>query len=304
MIATTAPETGRRLRHGSRALLARRVSACLGARITAALLSAPPRLRLQPTERLLLLRRRTARLGAIVYEVSNTFGERKSYVIPVERDDGGAIVARLRQGDVRLPVHQRGGALRRSASCRPGGASSLVGIVFHDAMAPCSKRVSAGASQLSNWTLAGLVARHPLMTFKVVAGIHIQAARLWLKGVPLVERHVSPAYSFTVVKPTTAAAGPTPCLTTKWPTRRRQSPPDRLSAILSDAAGAIRFLGAALLGRPTAGRVHLTLPSGVTPSSGPVDRDIAAQLAQTIACCRRPLGAGRLVSPTAIWQAT
>jgi DUF1365 family protein len=44
-----------------------------------------------------------------------------------------------------------------------------------------------------------LMARYPLMTLKVIGAIHLEAARLWSKGVPLVTRHASPAYSFTIV---------------------------------------------------------------------------------------------------------
>ena len=53
---------------------------------------------------------------------------------------------------------------------------------------------------LSNRAIAALLVRRPLMTLKVVAAIHLEAARLWAKGVPLVTRHTSPAYSASIVK--------------------------------------------------------------------------------------------------------
>jgi len=53
---------------------------------------------------------------------------------------------------------------------------------------------------LTDRNLAAMLARHPLMTLKVISAIHVEAARLWAKGVPLVQRHTSPAYSFTVVR--------------------------------------------------------------------------------------------------------
>jgi DUF1365 family protein len=39
------------------------------------------------------------------------------------------------------------------------------------------------------------------MTAKVVGAIHLQAAHLWLKGVPLVKRHASAGYSVSIVRP-------------------------------------------------------------------------------------------------------
>ena len=45
-----------------------------------------------------------------------------------------------------------------------------------------------------------MLARHPLMTLKVIGAIHYEAVRLWVKGVPLVKKHISPVYSFTVIR--------------------------------------------------------------------------------------------------------
>jgi uncharacterized protein len=141
------------------------------------------------------------RLGAIVYEVSNTFRERKSYVVPVARDDGGVIAQSCAKEMYVSPFTCRSG--RYGFHVLPPGERVVIGVDFSSVDGPILKTYFRGGRRnLSDWTIAALVARHPLMTFKVVAGIHLQAARLWLKGVPLVERHASQAYSFTVVKPT------------------------------------------------------------------------------------------------------
>jgi uncharacterized protein len=38
-------------------------------------------------------------------------------------------------------------------------------------------------ASLSDGKLLSLLARHPLMSLKVIAGIHWEALRLWLKGI-------------------------------------------------------------------------------------------------------------------------
>jgi DUF1365 family protein len=144
-------------------------------------------------------------IGAIVYEVSNTFGERKSYVIPVE-DDNGAVVAQSCAKEMYVsPFTSAHG--RYQFHVRRPAERVVVGIDFRDAEGPVLRTHFCGKRRgLSNWSIIGLLARHRLMTFKVVAGIHFEALRLWLKGVPLVERHASPAFSFTIVSPAVQGA--------------------------------------------------------------------------------------------------
>lgn len=144
-------------------------------------------------------------LGAIIYEVTNTFGERKSYVIPAAGADG--------------PVHQNcekqlyvspftGSAGSYGFHAIAPGERIVVGVNFREGGRPVLKTHFRGERlPLTDRMIAALVARHPLMTMKVMGAIHLEAARLWRKGVPLVPRHTSPPYSFTIVRNTAAEAG-------------------------------------------------------------------------------------------------
>ena len=52
---------------------------------------------------------------------------------------------------------------------------------------------------MTDGALLRAVAAHPLLTLKVVAGIHWEALRIWLKGVKLRERPRAPADAATAV---------------------------------------------------------------------------------------------------------
>ncbi len=52
---------------------------------------------------------------------------------------------------------------------------------------------------LSGRALARVLARYPLVTAKVMLGIHAEALRLWRKGAPYRRRGLPPANDLTVV---------------------------------------------------------------------------------------------------------
>jgi DUF1365 family protein len=139
------------------------------------------------------------RLGAVVYEVSNTFGERKSYVIPAQPSDE---TLRAQRCDKEMYVSPfTHASATYDFHLRPPDESVVVGVDLREGAVPVLKTHFRGDRvPLSDGALARLALTHPLMTAKVVAAIHVEAARLWWKGVPLVARHTSPRYSFTVVE--------------------------------------------------------------------------------------------------------
>ncbi len=125
--------------------------------------------------------RRDGALAALLYEVNNTFGERHTYVIAAPEDSSGAIrqhcakrfyVSPFLDMDMRYdfsvvaPEKTVHVIVRGSDEAGDVIVASLVG----------ERR------ELTDANLLQLVLSHPLMTWKVVLGIHWEALRLWLKG--------------------------------------------------------------------------------------------------------------------------
>lgn len=123
------------------------------------------------------------RLRAVLYEVKNTFGDQHSYLIEV-------------------PAHRNGGPLEQSAAKRfhvspflpmegeyrfrllPPG--DTIGILIHQHGAGGALQLVASQTgrreAFSDRALLKACIRHPLMTVKVIAGIHWEALQLWRKG--------------------------------------------------------------------------------------------------------------------------
>jgi DUF1365 family protein len=125
-------------------------------------------------------RSRSGELRGLLYEVHNTHGERHTYVLP----------ARLIGGEVRheaLKTFFVSPFMPPECIYRfrivPAAADVVVSIIEHDREGPLLAASFTGERQpLTDRALLGLLLRYPLMTLKVVAGIHWEAVRLLAKG--------------------------------------------------------------------------------------------------------------------------
>lgn len=143
-------------------------------------------------------------LQAMVYEVNNTFGQRHSYLIPVDpadpmEDGAAAVIDQL--CDKQMYVSPFNGMdLRYRFRIAPPGESVSIGVSVHDADgAVLNARQDGQRTPLSDLALLRVFLTHPLLTLKVVAAIHWQALRLWIKRVPLHPRPAAPERDITIV---------------------------------------------------------------------------------------------------------
>lgn len=125
-------------------------------------------------------------LKAVIHQVSNTFGERHSYVLPAAADETGLVRQSCAKRFYVSPFIAMDGGYRFRLRA-PG--DELAVAIRQDGPADAMLAVQTGwRAPLTDRLLAKRLVTHPLMTLKVIAGIHWEAVRLWRKGAPFHRR--------------------------------------------------------------------------------------------------------------------
>ena len=138
-------------------------------------------------------------LVAVLHEVSNTFGQRHCYLFDTQSADDLAhhsvdkcfYVSPFI--DMDMTYHFR---------VRPPGKD--VAVAIHETDKDGTLLFASFSGQhkpLAAWSMAKAFFSYPLMTIKVIGGIHWEALKLWRKGVPLVPRPEPPPDMVTFAKP-------------------------------------------------------------------------------------------------------
>jgi uncharacterized protein len=133
--------------------------------------------------------RADGQLALLIYEVRNTFGEIHPYVLPVR--PGELTAAGLRQEQDKLfyvsPFIEM--AMRYRFRITPPDGCVRLRILESDREGPLLAATFSGQRRaLTTMALLRSFVTLPLVTLKIVAAIHWEALRLWLKGVRLVRR--------------------------------------------------------------------------------------------------------------------
>jgi DUF1365 family protein len=129
-------------------------------------------------------------LALLIYEVRNTFGDIHPYVLPVK--SGNISEAGVRQQQDKLfyvsPFIEM--AMRYHFRVRPPGERVQLRILETDSDGPLLAATFNGSRRaLNTKALLRAFFALPLVTLKIMAAIHWEALRLWLKGARLVPRN-------------------------------------------------------------------------------------------------------------------
>ena len=142
---------------------------------------------------------RDGRLRAVLYEVNNTFGQRHSYLIPADAAGGQVLRQQCAKQfyvspfmEMEMQYHFRLALPDRRATVaidvRRGDATFLTACF-------------AGQRQaLTDGALLRAFLRFPLMAGQVLAGIHWEALKLWIKGMRIKPRPAPPAEPISVAQ--------------------------------------------------------------------------------------------------------
>jgi DUF1365 family protein len=145
--------------------------------------------------------RADGRLRAVLCDVRNTFGGRHFYLL-----DNGGDIANGAEMRARKVFHvspfctvEGGYRFRFMRAPRAGAEATLACIDHEDAGGALllQTSVSGAAAPITNARVAAAFFQYPLLTFGVVARIHLQALRLWLKRVPFYSQPAPPQKKVT-----------------------------------------------------------------------------------------------------------
>lgn len=137
----------------------------------------------------------SGRLAGIIHEVRNTFGENHIYVARV--DEGSAQITHSAKKMFHVsPFFDVHG--RYDFRLRPPGSSVSVVIDYSDETGPLLTAAFSGTrSELTDRNLLSRFWSHPLVSLKVIAGIHWEAVKLFRKRVGFRSKPEPPAADVT-----------------------------------------------------------------------------------------------------------
>ena len=138
-----------------------------------------------------------SKIIAVLYEVKNTFGEQHTYIFKVEDEniitnscDKKFFVSPFIEMKSKYSFRIIKPEKKLSVSIDQSDMEGKLLYASQDGV----------AKEINNKNMLLSYISHPLMTFKVIAAIHFEALKLWLKGVKLVKKNIKIKNNITFEK--------------------------------------------------------------------------------------------------------
>lgn len=125
-------------------------------------------------------------LRVVVVEVHNTFGDRHLYTLRADADGDGAarpFTAGMDKAFFVSPFISADGSYRVHVRDERDGLRLAISLA-QDGQLLLSTSLVLRRLPLTSRNLLRMLVRHPLVTYKTIALIHVHALRLWRKGAP------------------------------------------------------------------------------------------------------------------------
>ena len=134
---------------------------------------------------------------AMLYEVNNTFGERHGYLIPVT--DSTWPVRQSCDKAFYVSPFMPMELVYRFKVTRPAEHFSLAITATAPEGPMIATAFTGKAAPITDRVLLGAFLRMPLLGAKVLTAIHVEAIKLWFRGLKLIPRPAAPADPVTII---------------------------------------------------------------------------------------------------------
>jgi hypothetical protein len=131
-------------------------------------------------------------LVALIYEVSNTFGEKHSYVLPAGPANAKGLMKQACSKEFYVSPFMPMECRYEFSILPPGEKIALSIRQLHEGKPIMNASFTGERRALNRHNLGRALMAFPFNSVKVIAGIHWEALKLWMKGLKLVPRPKKP----------------------------------------------------------------------------------------------------------------
>ena len=129
-----------------------------------------------------------SKLISILYEVKNTFGEQHTYIFKVTENDN--FIKNTCKKKFHVSPFIEMNCQYFFKILKPSNKISIIIDQYDDEGKLLYASQDGERINLNNKNLIFSYLKHPLMTFKIIAAIHFEAFKLWIKGIKFIKKKI------------------------------------------------------------------------------------------------------------------